>query len=434
MWLIGRVVVRHALVVGSQCDALGETLRLSFLPDRAERLFEVLTDPSLGGCERAPVSVLLLDPTMEQLKTAVLDSVKRAAAVRATLMFAYIGHAVRSPTQMSRPLFLLPTDADADAPMTDTAYQVGSRLGELGLADLDGLILILDACHAGAGVRDVVESSLDLKTQVRLELLASTFLREAYDGCFTGSMIDLLRHGRPELSSDYLDIETVANVATGTCQNPDPPIYHGAGVGRDSSDPGLFVSRNVASPNAWPLTGTEEGSLAVEMTGAFQVTHDVERVRAALDSDRLVLVEGPAGSGKSVLVAALARPELVPDLPRRYLAGVAFTAVTNTLDGIADSLHRQLRRIPQFIDAAERHQVAFAGEVDRQPALERWVFGPLRIMEPLGIGKRIRIAIDGVDQLDPANRSALLGAVTNSAADPRLQQVGLLLSSRPSAE
>src|SRR4051812_3187988 len=99
---------RHALVVGSQCEAL-HNQQLSFLPDRAERLYAALTHPDHGDCD--PVaSRLVLDPTMAQLKDAVKAAVARAAEAKATLVFAFIGHAETKNDRYSKPLYLLPRD------------------------------------------------------------------------------------------------------------------------------------------------------------------------------------------------------------------------------------------------------------------------------------------------------------------------------------
>ena len=73
--------------------------------------------------------------------------------------------------QESGPLFLMPRNGNHSAPTSKTAYELGHSLGETNLAGLDGLILLLDACHAGAGVRDVIKAGLDLKDQPRLALL-----------------------------------------------------------------------------------------------------------------------------------------------------------------------------------------------------------------------------------------------------------------------
>ncbi|GAA3329297.1 tetratricopeptide repeat protein [Paeniglutamicibacter sulfureus] len=420
---------RHALVVGSQCAAL-RNQRLSFLPQRAQHLHRALTDPRLGDCDPAN-SALVLDPTMAELKEAVMASVTRASEAKATLVFAFIGHAEINKNKVSAPLFLLPKDGNHKDLDDDTAYEIGRRLGNMALGSLDGLILILDVCHAGLGVADVIKNGLDLREQVRLELLAGTYDREARNGCFSQSLITLMESGQPDSSVDYLDIRHAANFGNAICRKEqDPPVYIGSGAGTNASDPGLWVTRNIAAPNFWPLSGTPEGALAVTLTNSFQVTHDLERITFAMSQQRLVVIHGRAGSGKSALLAALARPELVPDLPRRYLSAVAFTTLTPTLSMLAASIAKQLGDISGFAAATVAHSGAFdKKDLDRQPALQRLVFGPLRQLK-VPLGKRIRVAIDGVDQLEPVARGELMSVIAQACVDERLERVSILVNTR----
>ena len=74
---------RRILVIGSQCEALN---RLSFLPDTAQELYSVMTDPGRGACVAAIEGAgLLLDPTVQEAKSAIVTAYKRAAKDEATL-------------------------------------------------------------------------------------------------------------------------------------------------------------------------------------------------------------------------------------------------------------------------------------------------------------------------------------------------------------
>ncbi|MBP2215960.1 tetratricopeptide repeat protein [Arthrobacter sp. CAN_C5] len=420
---------RHALVVGSQCASL-RNQQLSFLPARAEQLFLALTDPRLGGCDPT-TSALVIDPTMVELKIAVKAAVECAAETNATLILAFIGHAEVNKNRATEPLFLLPKDGDHRNLDDDSAFEIGRRLGNMSLGSLDGLILILDVCHGGLGVTDVIKNGLDLKEQVRLELLAGTYDREARNGCFSQSLITLMNSGQQDLSVDYLDIRHAANFGNDTCQDvQDPPIYIGSGVGQNRSDPGLWVTRNIASPNFWPLSGTPEGALAVTLTQSFQITHDLERIMHSLAGQRVVVVKGLSGSGKSALVAALARPELVPELPKHYLSALAFTALTPTLAAMAESIGKQLEHRGGFKDAVTAYNNSFDPEdLNRQPALERLVFGPLSKLA-IPLGSRIRLAIDGIDQLEPSVRDELISTIIKTSLDDRLARVSILLNTK----
>lgn len=427
------MVFRHALVVGSQCEALPNQ-QLSFLPQRAERLFQMLTDSNRGGCEPAPTSVLLLDPTLLELDHAVEQAVNDAAIAGATLIFAFIGHAETAANTNTKRLFLMPRDGKPIGPTSTTAFELGHRLGELDLGGLDGMILILDACHAGAGIRDTIRAALDLKDHARLELLAGTHLRESRNGCFSKSLINSMEHGQPEVASDYLEIRHVANVAADSCRTvQDPPVYVGSGIGKETGDPGLWVTKNIASTTHWPLSGTAEGAWAVRLTENFLVTSDLEKIIGAMFLQRLVVIKGPAGTGKSTLAGALARPSLCPGLQNGFISAVSFTTLSKTLPQIAQSIHKQLVYLRNFASAETAYVSSFSDDsgkaLGRIPALERLVFGPLRFLH-INPPERIRIIIDGMDQLDDLAIHELTSALLAATQDTQLERVSFLLSTR----
>ena len=81
---------RRILVIGSQCKALGD---LAFLPQVAQDLYAVMTDPVRGACVSAiDGSGLLIDPTVQDAKREIKYAYRRAAKDEATLFVAYIGH------------------------------------------------------------------------------------------------------------------------------------------------------------------------------------------------------------------------------------------------------------------------------------------------------------------------------------------------------
>jgi hypothetical protein len=143
------------------------------------------------------------------------------------------------------------------------------------------------------------------------------------------------------------------------------------------------------------------------------------------------VVVGEAGSGKSSLVSALARPELVRSI-ERFISAVAFTSLSRSVAELAESLTAQLGRNLRFREAAGSYRSAFDDETYKvQPPFERLVLGPLRKMT-VPVGERIRLAIDGIDQLDPEARTELIGLLASAANDPMLKRVGILISGRPS--
>lgn len=68
---------RRVLVIGSQCEALGE---LSFLPAAAHDVYAVMTDPERGSCLSAlDREGLLINPTVEAAKEAIRTAYAIAA-------------------------------------------------------------------------------------------------------------------------------------------------------------------------------------------------------------------------------------------------------------------------------------------------------------------------------------------------------------------
>lgn len=427
---------RHALVIGSQCDALQV---LDFVPDRVDRLIGLLTDSQRGGCEpEGHGSTRLLNPGIAELKDAIREAVVFAASKKASLLVVFIGHGVRrQKPDGGTAFFLMPADGDPEEPDSDNAYEAGHVLRSLlsgsAAKDLDGMFLILDACHAGTGALDVMTQAAMITGKKRLQILGSTFDEVSYEGCFSRSLIDLMQLGDPELSTDYLGGLEAANAGAQACKIQQEPYFSLASTGRVRGDPGLFLTRNVASPTRWALSGTKEGEQVVSLTRAYQVTEDLEHVMDALTVAHLVVMVGGPGSGKSSLVSALARPELLPDRPARYLAAVAFTSLTPTLAEIAASLAIQLRNTPGFVDAQSAYRQGLKKrEYESQPALERLVFGPLKRMRIAPGVRTIRLAIDGLDQLEASAQVELLEAAVTACAEPLLRKVRLLLTTRPS--
>ncbi len=179
--------------MGSQCDALP---RLSFLPELADDLYAVLTDPRLGDCVPALGSAgLLHDPTREEL----LDALDRAFAAAdtdgATLLVALLGHGVAHGDDF---YFLT-----RDAPGVGRARQdvhLSQHLKELlrDSVDLDGLIVLLDTCHSGAAARQAAQhwGEVGLGRQLRrYEVLSASADEPAYGGTFTRALTEAIRTG-----------------------------------------------------------------------------------------------------------------------------------------------------------------------------------------------------------------------------------------------
>ena len=114
-----------------------------------------------------------------------------------------------------------------------------------------------------------------------------------------------------------------------------------------------------------------------------------------------------------------------------FVHAIVFAALAPTARELASQLHEQLLQLPPFMSADAKYQAA-AGVDDlaRQPALTRLVAGPLSqlSMEP---GTRIRIIIDGLDELPTAVIEELVDAIAPPDAGTTSALVRVLLTARP---
>ncbi|WP_051511193.1 tetratricopeptide repeat protein [Intrasporangium oryzae] len=170
----------------------------------------------------------------------------------------------------------------------------------------------------------------------------------------------------------------------------------------------------------------------MELTRDFQTTQTLEQVVAGWKHGQVVALFGVAGSGKSAVVAALTRPEVAPDtIPPGFMHAVAFAATSPTLVAIAEMLAQQLERLPGFAEASERYTARFdETALGRQDAMTRLLVGPLGALTVTG-PKRVRIAVDALDQMDAAARAVLSEAVKAMIEDSNLTGVRVLLTGRP---
>jgi hypothetical protein len=126
----------------AQCRALGH---LDFLPQAAEALYAVMTDPERGACVSALEGEgLLIDPSVGEAKDAIKAAYRRAARAEATLFIAYVGHGERADGDY----YLLPQDAE-NPPDSDTALHLTNLIKEAhrkAAGRVDGLGVLVDAC------------------------------------------------------------------------------------------------------------------------------------------------------------------------------------------------------------------------------------------------------------------------------------------------
>jgi hypothetical protein len=171
----------------------------------AQQLYAVMTDPERGQCVPALDAEqgggLVLDPTVQQAKGALRAAFRRASEDQATLFLVYVGHG-----EAIRDDFYLPSNA-ALPPRSDTAVHLVQLLLEEynEYSQVDGLVLLLDACFAGAAATGAASRWIHaLQGQMRFQLLTATGLNPAYNGCFTRSLATLIREGLADAYSGHL--------------------------------------------------------------------------------------------------------------------------------------------------------------------------------------------------------------------------------------
>lgn len=424
---------RRSLVVASQCDSLN---LLSFLPDVGHDVSKALLDPDIGGCVPALADGrgLLVDPTMVELDDALAEAFERASEDEATLFLSLVGHGEYADDDF---YFLtretsLPVDSRK-------SFLFAQRIKELlgRYSTLDGLVILLDTCHAGIGAIQAGRRWLRIVSEAgkRFDLLTASDDRVAANGCFSRSLVTVLRSGDASLG-ERVRCADLKRVITGLC-----PTQTAVHLGFDGTrevigaDQGLWLALN-SSP-AWrrsPLAGNPAAPDIERLTATYRQNPQLgETVGHLLTGARLVTICGPADTGKSTMLAALARPSVAGSyVPPDFLHAVLFAARGQTAEQLARELARQLRRtVPGFAEAGE----AFLGELDEAAragasAFDLVILGPLRTLAPQWTDSPVRIAVDGVDDLDPDVTSRLTGLLRSLSTDPELSWVTTVVATR----
>jgi Tetratricopeptide repeat/AAA ATPase domain len=425
---------RRVLVIGSQCAALPNS-HLAFLPGVAEELYRVLTDPALGGCVPALENhnkSLLIDPTVAATDSAITAAMARASQDAASLFVAFVGHGERTEDDF----YLLPYDASLP-PDSATALFIAKRLQELLRRHdrLDGLVLLIDTCYSGAGTLQAATHWPHTIAAAggRFEVLSAAAAdRPAFDGCFTATLTALLRTGVPKLGEN-LRCSELHGLIQDRCGQQDA-TYLAFARRRiiPEGDEGLWLARNQAhTATTAPLAHTPTWAQVERLTSSLERTPQLEQLVDMTRASRCVAVVGPAGVGKSTLVATLARAELADDLiPARFVHGLAFASPTTTASQLATDLSRQLNlTVQDFAAAAEefRRQTRLA-EWEGLDPLTQQVVGPLRQLAP---ERTVRLAIDGLDQFPAPVAPIALAALDELATDPALESIRLVVTARP---
>jgi hypothetical protein len=405
---------RRALVIGAPNERFGE---LTFLADVVLELHRVLLDPAAGGCIPALPDggeLILGDrATRTVLVSAIGDAIRAAARDQATLFLYFVGHGHREEPDF----YLVAADTPGPAQVdSENAVPLGQRIKELlrQNSTIDGIMLVIDACHSGALVVDPVPGLLREGMHARIEFFAATRPEDvASNGCFTRSLIELLKKGSahsadPELRA-YDEHARLRQVAPPGCHNLAPAVHLSL---NGTPDAGLWLGRNQAADLRRGLVGTDGAAHVARLTRDWQSRRKPEQRLLQLVTAGVspIAITGGAGSGKSALLASLGRRS-AGDLVG--LDALVPVRPGDTLAVVAGRLAAQLDRSDVFQTARSRWQAVTPVAVQEVlPEFHRLIVGPL---QHLIRAEQVRIGVDAADLLDTLQRRRLIEAFTNLA-------------------
>lgn len=420
---------RLALIVGSQCDRMPV---LSFVDELATKLHNRLA--AAGWQPAGDRAGPLLKPDTAALKAAVKEAFTVANDAAATLLIAFIGHGV---AMGEADFYLLARDSPAAQPDSETAIHFSQFVGERlrTCTSLDGLVFLVDACQAQEGLEAAASkwTKLLADNRGRMEVLTASGTGNAYDGCFTRTILDTFDQGLPQRGNDLLCADLLPKI------REECPRAHAQHLAYSSGhlspgDPGLWLVPNPArrgdAVRDRPVAG-----LVDQLTERLIPTPSLKETLAVIDEwrlPRLLMVTGPAGCGKSTVLSVLIRPQLIdtPQIPDRYIQAAVFLDTTSTVETMAAECAAQLRTtVPGFQQATEDVRASLTHSERRE--LNSFEVGVTRVLARCnGPGARIRLIIDGLDQPTPDARDIVLAAIQQMTENPELGHVRVIAGVR----
>ena len=390
---------RRLLVIGSQCDGKNH---LAFLPEVAKRLHALMQSP--GDCVGVKCAGrpdgLLIDPTVAEAKAAIKAAIEQAANAHAVLILAYIGHGeFNGPA--SGDFYLYPKDASS--PTSDEAIHfaeyIKDRIGQR--RDLPGLLVLMDACFAGAGAWQTMERWVQSQRgDFRFEFLTATDDTSTARAVLSHTIIELLERGDPEAGDRLHASDAHRLLATDN--------FRPQHVAFNASTAPLQLGRNIAKdPGDVFWKGTVGFVDILRWTEYFQPTEQLDRLVEASNRHSVVVLTGPAGAGKSTLAAALARPDLTGGrVPPGFVHAIAVLNLGSDESSIAADIAGQLEKsLPEFGEANDAFDRSMPrDERERMALLPRKVLG---LVSYLPDGSEARIVLDGFDQLSEGTRKLI---------------------------
>jgi hypothetical protein len=418
---------RLALVVASECAAFP---RLGFTGELAAALYAAFTTAGhwLPIGDRP-----LVDPTVIELKRRVKAAFQQADELGATLLIAFIGHGF---TANDEDFYLL--GADSEMPLdSDSGFNLVNAVAEQlsNTRALDGLIVLVDACEAGTGAIGAGNRWVRMleKTAGRMELLVASDDGNAYDGCFSRTLLRTFDTGLPGSGTNLLCADLTPELSS-ACQRQTARHLSFNGTQVRRGDQGLWLVPN-RSRSRDAVTGRPAAGLVDDLVRSVSLTSHVQETLADIveaGGDRLQALIGPAGAGKSTLMSLLIRPGLVATLDAltaEFVTAAVFLDVTSTIESVLLELCDQFgARFGAEFDAVRRAVRAELTDLERFSAFEIEIVRPLHRMRKAG--RRIRILIDGLDQPEEGCRSSVLAAVATLTTDERLRHVRVIVGIR----
>jgi len=404
---------RRALLIGVRNDRFG---RLDFISEVIQDLRAMVLDPEFGACAPALPDgrELLTGPaaTRAAMVTALGDAMASAGQEQATLFVYFLGHGHKE----GEDFYLVAANTPGpDRIDSESAIPLGQRIKELlrQYPGIDGLMLVIDACHSGAVISDPVPGLLRQGLQARVEFFAATRPEEvASRGCFSRSLTELLKRGSPHTADAQLraydEHDRLREVAPADCADLAPATHLSLNGSRDA---GLWLGFNRAADLRPALAGTQMADVVAQLTRNWQMRQGpaADVLRLLADGVSPIGITGGPGTGKSALLASFGRRSA------GEILGVHALVTARPGDNLADlagPLLEQLGKNPAYRAAAERFQAATPVLVqEAQSQFDRVVTSPLAHLEP---GQPVLIVgVDAVDQLDTIQRRRLLDAFTN---------------------
>ncbi|MFF5652779.1 tetratricopeptide repeat protein [Streptomyces collinus] len=413
---------------------MGEGLRIAGLAEAAQELDAVLRDPLRGACGAGldDGRSLLVDQNHAVTYAAVSEAAGRAAKPGGLLILVWIGHGIAA----NGDFYVLPQGSIPAPGHPQGPYHLAQHLKELmaGAPDLN-LVVLIDACSSGDGAAEAARgwTLLNGDARRRFQVLTAANTDEpAWDCAFTRGIATALRTG-DIAAGTWLRVTDLKRAAERASRAQQPILMAWDGVdGRDA-----WVSRNAALlSEAGSLPAFLRADLSALRSGLrhFIAAPSLTEVVRALIEHSYVVLRGPAGYGKTTMLAALSRPEVSEGaVPEGFIHGLRLLKLHESAGRVAKDLAAQLRvTVEGFAAARAAFQASLShAQWENTPETERTLLGPLRHLPAHTL---VRLALDGFDQLsdtaapDVADLIDQLRGLGQSTVDVRL-----VVSSRPGA-